>query len=50
MALSENQKKVYLEDINRARKKIVDITSKAKKDTSEQEKKILDLELKLKKG
>ena len=50
MALSDSQKKMYLDQINQARKKIEDIKSKANKEIANENKKIMDLELKLKKG
>lgn len=50
MALSDSQKKMYLDQINQARKKIEDIKSRANKEITNENKKIMDLELKLKKG
>lgn len=50
MPLSDSQKKMYLDQINQARKKIEDIKSRANKEIANENKKIMDLELKLKKG
>ena len=50
MPLSDSQKKMYLDQINQARKKIEDIKSRANKEIKNENKKIMDLELKLKKG
>jgi hypothetical protein len=50
MSLSDGQRKMYLDQINQARKKIEDIKTRANKDIAVENKKILDLETKLKKG
>ncbi len=50
MALTESQKKMYLDRINQARKKIIDIQTRAQRDISYEEKKILDAEKALMKG
>lgn len=50
MALSDSKKRVYLDQINQARKKIEDIKSRITKEIANENKKILDLGLKLKKG
>jgi len=50
MALTELQKKTYLNDINRSQKKIIDLGVKYKKDVAALEKHIADIKNKLIKG
>lgn len=50
MALSDSQKKMYLDQINQAQKKIVDIKTRAQREIAHEEKKIMDLQSKLSKG
>ena len=50
MALTDSQKKMYLDKISRARKKIVDIQTRTQKDIDVEEKKIIDAEKALGRG
>ncbi|MCW8536471.1 hypothetical protein OQG75_18715 [Acinetobacter baumannii] len=47
MAVSDSQKRSWLNQIDQARKKILDIQSKAQRDIAYEQKKIVDLENKL---
>lgn len=47
MAVSESQKRSWLTQIDQCRKKIMDIKSRASRDIAYEEKKIIDLEKKL---
>ena len=48
--INRKSKKMYLDRINQARKKIIDIQTRAQRDISYEEKKILDAEKALMKG
>lgn len=50
MAVNDAQKRAWLNEIDRRRKKILDIQTKAKKDIATEEKAIIDLENKLARG
>ena len=50
MALSDSQKKMYLDRIARAQKRIIDIKSRAQREISLEEKKIIEAEKALARG
>lgn len=50
MALSDSQKKMYLERISQAQKKIVDIEARAKREIANEKKKIIEAQKQLSKG
>jgi hypothetical protein len=50
MPVSESQIKSWLTQVDQCRKKIIDIQTRAQRDISSEEKKIIDLENKIRKG
>ncbi|MCF9047376.1 hypothetical protein [Acinetobacter nectaris] len=50
MAVSDSQKKTWLNEINQREKKIIDIKAKSQKDVAYEEKKIIDLKQKINNG
>lgn len=50
MALSDSQKKMYLDRITQAQKKIIDIQTRAQREIANEEKKIIDAQKVLNKG
>lgn len=50
MALSDSQKKMYLDRITQARKKIIDIQTRAQREIANEEKKIIEAEKALSRG